>query len=211
MNLFEDIDLFDEGKKQFTRYDLPGTELQLWEQFFGKAEADRYFKSLLAATPWQQRTRQMYDKWVLDPRLTAYYGGPKGLPWTELLVDIKATVEAACGLPFDRVLLNYYRDGNDSVAWHSDTLPSDGRHHPIASVTLGETRVFKVRHKSDKAVRPLDIPLTHGSFLLMGETMQELYEHHVPKTSRKVGARINLTFRMTDSAKPMYFVESARD
>jgi alkylated DNA repair dioxygenase AlkB len=137
----------------------------------------------------------MYDKIVPDPRLTAYYGGANGKEWTADLLAIKAKVEAECRTRFDRVLVNYYRDGNDSVAWHSDTLPADGRHHPIASVTFGETRLFKIRNKSRKDIGHLDIPLTHGSFLLMGETMQELYEHHVPKTAKKVGARINLTFR----------------
>jgi alkylated DNA repair dioxygenase AlkB len=196
MTLFEDTVLFDEGKKRYTRFDLPGTELQLWEQFFGKDESDQYFKELLTVTSWQQRTRKMYDRMVPDPRLTAYFGGAEGMQWTQTLLQIRSRVEAVCHHHFNRVLLNYYRDGNDSVAWHSDTLPRDGRHRPIASVTFGETRIFKVRHKSRKDIAPVEIPLTHGSFLLMGETMQEHYEHHIPKTARKIGARINLTFRI---------------
>ena len=139
----------------------------------------------------------MYDKIVLDPRLTAWYGGSNGLEWTEELLRVKAMVEEECHVAFNRVLLNYYRDGNDSVAWHSDTLPADGRHKAIASVTFGDTRVFKIRHKTRKDIGVLEIPLTHGSFLLMGETMQDQYEHHVPKTSRAVGPRINLTFRIS--------------
>ena len=139
----------------------------------------------------------MYDKVVLDPRLTAWYG--PGGSWPADLQDIKQKVEETCGIQFNCVLLNYYRDGNDSVAWHSDTLPSSGRHHAIASVTFGETRQFKLRHKTNKAIPQVSIPLTHGSFLLMGETMQYHYEHHVPKTSRPIGPRINLTFRITDS------------
>jgi alkylated DNA repair dioxygenase AlkB len=145
----------------------------------------------------------------LDPRLTAYYGGKNGNEWTADLLAIKAKVEAECGVVFDRGLLNYYRDGNDSVAWHSDTLPEDGRHHPIASVTFGETRIFKVRHKQRKDIRQLDLALTHGSFLLMGDTMQEHYEHHVPKTAKKVGPRINLTFRISEPVKPIYFAPGA--
>jgi alkylated DNA repair dioxygenase AlkB len=205
MNLFEDIALFDEGKKQFKDFELPGAHLQLWEQFFTKAESDRYFITLRDGTPWQQRVRKMYDKIVPDPRLTAFYGGANGNEWTADLLTIKATIEAESRVCFDRVLLNYYRDGNDSVAWHSDTLPADGKHHPIASVTFGETRVFKVRHKSQKNAPTLDIPLTHGSFLLMGETMQEHYEHHIPKTTRSVAGRINLTFRISEPAKLIYF------
>ena len=205
MTLFDDIALFDEGKKRFTNFQLPDTDLRLWEQFFSRAESDQYFTILKDATPWQQHERKMYDKMVLDPRLTAYYGGPNGLAWTDELRTIKAKVESESGIVFNRVLLNYYRDGNDSVSWHSDTLPSDGKHHAIASVTFGETRLFKVRHKSRNDIGQLNIPLTHGSLLLMGETMQDHYEHHVPKTSKKIGPRINLTFRISDSSKPVYF------
>jgi alkylated DNA repair dioxygenase AlkB len=208
MNLFDDTALFDEGKKQYINFSLPGTELQLWEQFFSKDESDRFFNILMASTPWKQRTRKMYDKMVLDPRLTAFYGGSNGNQWTNDLLAIKSKVESACGITFDRVLLNYYRNGNDSVAWHSDTLPSDGRHHHIASVTFGATRVFKVRHKYRKDVSQLDIPLTHGSLLLMGETMQEHYEHHIPKTAKKIGARINLTFRISELSRPVYYADS---
>lgn len=200
MNLFSAIALFDEGKKQFTDFQLPGADLRLWEQFFSRRDADQFFSVFLETTPWQQRTRQLYDKTVLDPRLTAWYGGPNGLEWTEELLRVKALVEAESKTCFNRVLLNYYRDGNDSVAWHSDTLPADGKHHAIASVTFGDTRLFKIRHKTRKDIAQLHIPLTHGSFLLMGETMQDHYEHHVPKTSRGVGPRINLTFRISTDA-----------
>jgi alkylated DNA repair dioxygenase AlkB len=201
MTLFDDIDLFDEGKKRFTDFHLPDTVLKLWERFFEKTSSDEYFRELQAVTPWCQRTRKMYDKIIPDPRLTAFYGGQNGLEWTPMLLDVKAAVETACGITFNRVLLNYYRDGNDSVAWHSDNPSSSGKHHAIASVTFGETRLFKVRHKSAKNIAPLDIPLTHGSFLLMGETMQEHYEHRIPKTARNIGARINLTFRISDTVE----------
>jgi alkylated DNA repair dioxygenase AlkB len=230
MMLFDETALFDEGKKRFTRFELPDADLRLWEQFFSRHDADKYFRLLKDATPWQQRERKMYDRMVLDPRLTAYYGGANGLEWTPVLEAIKAGVEAECNkagveaeckLSFNRVLLNYYRDGNDSVAWHSDTLPADGKHHAIASVTFGETRVFKVRAKANPNVRVpdilppnknapvLDIPLTHGSFLLMGKTMQDHYEHHIPKTSKSIGPRINLTFRISDSTKPVYYANQS--
>jgi alkylated DNA repair dioxygenase AlkB len=209
MQLFEDISLFNEGKKQYTDFRLPDADLRLWERFFPRPKSDGYFGKLLKTTPWQQRLRKMYDKVVPDPRLTAYYGGKSGFEWTAVLLEIKNEVEAACRIKFDRVLLNYYRDGNDSVAWHSDTLSSDGKHHPIASVTFGDTRIFKVRHKSCKELPQLDIPLTHGSFLLMGENMQENYEHHVPKTAKKIGPRINLTFRISEPGKVVYLVAPA--
>ena len=195
LSLFDETELLNAGSRQFVDYALPDAELKLWERFFEKEESDRYYRLFIESTPWAQYRRKMYDKIVADPRLTAWYGGKEGNEWTPELLAIKEKVEAACGHSFDGVLLNYYRDGNDSVAWHSDGLPASGRHHAIASVTFGETRIFKVRHKVDKSFKPLEIPLTHGSFLLMGDAMQQHYEHHVPKTARKIGPRINLTFR----------------
>ena len=201
MILFDEIALFDEGKRQFRDFQIPDADLRLWQQFFSKEESNNYYKTLRDLTAWQQRTRKMYDRVLPDPRLTAFYGGANGLTWTATLLEIKENVERECGVMFDCVLLNYYRDGNDSVSWHSDTLPADGRHHDIASVSFGETRLFKVRHKTDKSVPRLDIPLTHGSFLLMGATMQEHYEHHIPKTAGQVGGRINLTFRISGTSR----------
>lgn len=208
MLLFDDVALFDQGKKRYKDFALPDAELRLWEQFYDKETADHYYKLLEATTPWQQRERKMYDRIVADPRLTAYYGGANGHKWTEPLLQIKEQVEQTTGIQFDRVLLNYYRDGKDSVAWHSDTLPKDGRHHEIASVTFGATRLFKVRHKTSKTVPQLSIPLTHGSFLLMGASLQDYYEHQIPKTAKPTGGRINLTFRISESSKPLYFVQN---
>ena len=196
LSLFEETELFDAGKKRYTAFDIPDAELRLWEQFIDKASASLYYEVLLHHTPWKQRERKMYDKMVPDPRLTAWYG-PNGLPFTPPLPEIQTMVEAQCNIHFDSVLLNLYRDGKDSVAWHSDTLPADGKHHPIASVSFGETRPFQVRHKRRKDVSQIEIPLTHGSFLLMGASMQAHYEHHIPKTAKTIAPRINLTFRIT--------------
>lgn len=209
MNLFGETELFDGGRKSYTDFNMPDTELRLWQHFFSKADADSYYRILLNDTPWQQNMRKMYDKMVADPRLIAYYGGENGHEWTPVLLEIKTSVEKATGISFNRVLLNLYRNGKDSVAWHSDNLPVDGKHHHIGSVTFGDTRIFKVRHKFRKEIRQLDIPLTHGSLLLMGETMQEHYEHHIPKTARAVAPRINLTFRIAESSKPVYLVSAS--
>lgn len=192
------MELFDSGKKRFADFNLPDTDLKLWEQFFPRSEADQYYQTFINTTPWAQYRRKMYDKIVPDPRLTAWYGKDGTNDWTPELLAIKSKVEAEVGIQFNGVLLNYYRDGNDSVSWHSDTLPASGKTTPIASVTFGETRIFKVRHKTRKDIQQLDIPLTHGGLLLMGETMQLHYEHHIPKTAKKIGPRINLTFRITE-------------
>ena len=196
LGLFDEKLLFDAGKKTITHFDMPDAGMILREQFFEKDVSDRFYEVLLARTPWQQRERKMYDKMVLDPRLTAWYDNHEN-NWTPELLAIKNKVEAACGIQFNSVLLNLYRDGKDSVSWHSDTKPVSG-HQPIASVSFGQTRPFHVRHKFNIDIKPFSVPLTHGSFLLMPAIMQEYWEHHIPKTSKQVAPRINLTFRIRD-------------
>ncbi|MEO6548049.1 MAG: alpha-ketoglutarate-dependent dioxygenase AlkB [Ferruginibacter sp.] len=197
LSLFDNKQLFDEGRKNYTRFQLADAELSLWERFFDKAESDRFYELLLNNTPWQQKERKMYDKIVVDPRLTAWYGEQEDKVWAPELLHIKECVEVASGIKFDSVLLNLYRDGKDSVSWHSDKKTGSGVNPPIASVSFGETRAFHLRHKYNKQLKPFDIPLTHGSFLLMAGPMQEFWEHHIPKSSRVIAPRINLTFRIT--------------
>ena len=100
MTLFPDTELFNTGRKYRQDFNLPDAGMVLIEQFLDKSEADRYYKELLETSPWIQRKRPMYDKVVLDPRLTAYYGGDRGHAWTPLLCEIKAKVEAQCGADF---------------------------------------------------------------------------------------------------------------
>ena len=196
LSLFDEKLLFDPGKKICKRFNLGSEELVLREQFFDKALADELYSLLMEQTPWHQHQRKMYDKMVLDPRLTAWYGQSTPNIWTPSLISIKNKVEASCNIQFDGVLLNLYRDGKDSVSWHSDTRPASGKHQPIASVSFGQTRAFYIRHKFDKSIKPFSIPLTHGSFLLMPASMQEEWEHHIPKINRPLAPRINLTFRI---------------
>ena len=92
-------------------------------------------------------------------------------------------------------LQNYYRNGQDSMGWHQDNEPELGEHPVIASVNLGATRRFQLRHKKRKDLTTVSIDLEHGSLLLMQGTTQEFWKHQVPKTAQPIGARINLTFR----------------
>jgi alkylated DNA repair dioxygenase AlkB len=185
------------GTKRVKKFELPDAELVLKEQFFDKAISDSFYQCLLSQTPWREHERKIYDKIVVDPRLIAWYDQNAPAKWTPELLTIKARVEADCGIAFDSVLLNYYRDGRDSVSWHSDKKPVPGKNPPIASISFGETRPFRVRHKFDKSYPVLEIPLTHGSFLLMGGSMQDYWEHHIPKTNKPIAPGINLTFRIT--------------
>jgi alkylated DNA repair dioxygenase AlkB len=110
-------------------------------------------------------------------------------------LKLRGKVEKATGLSFNAVLLNLYRNGNDSVAWHSDKEHKIGKNPSIASVTFGQTRPFRFRHKADKAIGQIEIPLHHGTLLLMSGTTNTYWEHHIPKSAKEMLPRINLTFR----------------
>ena len=160
------------------------------------------FARLLAETPWREESVFLYGKRHLQPRLTAWYGDAsytysglrlEPLPWSALLLDIRAAVEAACGHRFNSVLLNRYRNGRDSMGMHSDDEPELGSDPVIASLSYGATRTLILRHKRHK--HTLKLPLTDGSLLLMAGSTQQAWLHGINKSARPLGERINLTFR----------------
>jgi alkylated DNA repair dioxygenase AlkB len=147
----------------------------------------------------------MYGKQVAFPRLTSWYGDndkpysfsgitlqPK--EWTRELLEVKARIESLAHVQFNSVLLNRYRNQNDSISWHTDAEKELGQNPVIASVNFGATRKFQLRHINTK--EKLEIELTHGSLLIMQGELQHFWQHQVPKVSKDVNERINLTFRV---------------
>ncbi len=202
LNLFDDTELFGEAKPHKKIFDLPDTDLMLFEGFYSKEESDRYYNLLLNSTPWREADLHIYDKTHIIPRMVAWYedkdnagANPDGNEWTPELLAIRAKVEEETFFKFNSVLLNLYRNGKDGVGWHSDRTENFGKNQVIASVTFGETRPFRMRHKTRKDIPMQEIPLKHGSLLLMAGATQSCWEHHIPKTSKDILPRINLTFR----------------
>jgi alkylated DNA repair dioxygenase AlkB len=115
-------------------------------------------------------------------------------PFPERMNKLKIAVEKLAGVAFTSCLLNLYRDGNDSNGWHADNEKELGQNPVIASLSLGETRKFKMKHRRDKSLK-YDLDLVSGSLLIMKGGTQHHWLHQVPKTKRPVGERINLTFR----------------
>ena len=191
-----------------TQFDLPDAELHYRPQFFPKPTADRLLQELMEKIEWTQNKIRFYGKESLVPRLEAWYGDPgksyaySGIqmnpkPWTKELVEIKEAIEKEARVPFNSVLINYYRDGKDRVAWHSDDEKELGQPPIIGSVSLGAERKFKLRHKKYKENGlKTEIMLQHGSFLLMKGPTQHHWMHEIPRTAKPIGPRINLTFRI---------------
>jgi len=185
---------------------LPDGELLCQRTFYRAQESTELFTRLMNETEWRQETITLWGKPYLQPRLSAWYGDEgrgysysgvvlRPLPWTGTLSRIKADIEQATSCRFNSVLLNLYRDENDSVGWHSDAEPELGSCPVIASLSLGETRSFRLRHRKRKDLKPLAIDLDDGCLLLMAGTTQRYWQHSVPKESGTRAARINLTFR----------------
>jgi alkylated DNA repair dioxygenase AlkB len=173
-------------------------------------DADRLLQVLVEKIDWRQEIATVMGRRLPTPRLTAWYGEAgyvysgirhQPAPWTPPLLELKAIAEGLAGRPLNSVLLNLYRHGRDSVAWHADDEPGLGRNPVIASLSLGATRRFHLRHRRSKARLALD--LGHGDGLIMAGSTQHHWLHQLPKTARPVGARINLTFRaMLDGSRP---------
>ena len=180
-------------------------EYIFYPNFFAKSESDSLLKNLRSSILWKQESMNMYGKKINFPRLTAWYGNNdkpysfsgitlQPLPWSSEILEIKRKIEPEAKTEFNSVLLNLYRDGNDSISWHTDAEKELGINPIIASVNFGATRKFQIRHIKTK--EKLEIELTHGSLLIMQGELQHFWQHQVPKTSKIVGERINLTFRV---------------
>lgn len=156
--------------------------------------AQQWFTALRDGVAWQAQRRAMYDRIVDVPRLTASFRlAAVNLPAP--LAEAAARLRQRTRAPFNAVGLNYYRDGRDSVAPHSDKLRILVPRHPIAVLSLGATRRMTIRAKQPPRT-PVHVDLEPGSLLLMSYDSQLHYEHGVPKTREDVGPRISLAFRV---------------
>ena len=207
MDLFSNAEFSDSSEAKTILYDLPDADMALFENFFTNQESEKLHQNLIENIQWRQDKIKMFGKLIDQPRLTAFYGNTnkdysysgivmKPIDWNEDLLFIKNRVEEIVKINFTNVLLNYYRDGKDSMGWHSDDEKELGQNPVICSVSFGESRVFQMRHKFRKEIKKVDIPLTNGSFLLMKGATQHFWQHQIPKTTRNLESRINLTFRV---------------
>jgi alkylated DNA repair dioxygenase AlkB len=202
--LLSEVDSVDASS--FQSFAMPDADVSIFRHLFKPDQSDRLFRDLLNQTNWRQENMRLYGKQVDLPRLTAWYGDSgksysySGISmepnqWTETLLEIKRRVDRETGVRFNSVLLSLYRTGQDSLSWHQDDEPELGQDPVIASVSFGGTRSFQFKHKARKELNKVSIDLTHGSLLIMKGPTQRFWVHQIPKTSKPVSPRINLTFR----------------
>ena len=148
---------------------------------------------------WRQNDIRMFGQWHKEPRLTAWWGPAyryANVVWQkrDLVGAMEQLADRVSGLAnfsYNGVLVNGYRDGRDSMGWHRDNEPEIDT-ASIASLSLGATRTFKIRHRTTKEV--VNVELAHGDLLVM-EHLQTLHEHSVPKRAKVAAPRMNFTFR----------------
>ncbi|MEX0706620.1 MAG: alpha-ketoglutarate-dependent dioxygenase AlkB [Woeseia sp.] len=195
------------GQLQFEQPELlsvADADIRLWRNADLGTDDQLLLESLIAETPWRQEEITVWGKSHPQPRLIAWYGEDTytysglaldPLPLTKPLQDIRRHVEAMCGASFNSVLLNYYRDHRDGMGFHADDEPELGPSPTIASVSLGEVRRFVLKHRHNKDIADIKLPLPSGSVLVMAGTTQANWKHGIPKESKSCGPRVNLTFR----------------
>lgn len=196
---------------------LPGADIRFDAGWLAASEADGLLHALSACVPWTVHRIRIFGRDVECPRLSCWIGDPgagyaysgtrfQPQPWPDDLQPVRRRVEAACGVRFNSVLANLYRDGRDAMGWHRDGEPELGAQPVIASLSLGATRRFLLKPvrpgraasagvAGDDQRAPIAFELGHGSLLCMAGATQSAYRHALPRTARAVGPRINLTFR----------------
>ncbi len=188
------------------RIPIIGCEDECWydENFLQQKDASSLFNRISNETDWIQPQIRMFGKWVDQPRLLAWQSS-EGLsysysgitlaanPYSIAVAEIAGKIELQTGLKFNSVLINFYRDGKDSMGWHADDEPELGENPIIASLSLGSARDFVLKHNQRSDLKKVFL-LTSGSLLLMGKGMQKNWKHALPKRAH-AGPRINLTFR----------------
>jgi alkylated DNA repair dioxygenase AlkB len=199
------LNLFTETPNDSELFQITNGEYIYIPNFFSKGESDVYFNALMEEINWKQESMHIYGKTLDFPRLTAWYGDNdkpysfsgitlKPERWTPTLLEIKQHIETKAQVVFNSVLLNLYRNGNDSISWHTDAEKELGSNPIIASVNFGATRKFQLRHNTTN--EKIELNLSHGSLLIMKGELQHYWQHQVPKTKQTVKERINLTFRV---------------
>ena len=207
-NLF--LDLY--GPAFYEDHRLDDAAIREYPHVFSFKESDRIMLSLVTNIPWRQDMLMIAGKEIPVPRLQCWMGNPRArygysglqltpISWSDNVLSIRRSVQSLTGIKFNSVLLNYYRDGKDSVSWHSDDEPELGLKPIIVSVSFGAERIFQLRHKIRKDLPKYCIALRNGSVLLMGDTLQSNWIHQLPKVRGLSEPRINLTFRNVIASK----------
>ena len=179
-------------------------KIRIEEDFFNSVDSNKLLKKFISKLPLESMIIKMFGKDRKIPRLQCWIGDEgceyrysgKQLNrqiWSQDLIMIRKKIYKELKIDFNSVLANYYRDGKDSMGWHSDDEKELGPNPTIASISFGGERDLVFRNKISKET--LAIPQTNGCLILIDGETQRNWQHSIKKTQKVIGPRINLTFR----------------
>jgi alkylated DNA repair dioxygenase AlkB len=186
----QQLALFGAGERVFV--DDESGKVAYYPALLDASESRRLFEHLSQSLTWSQDTMWMYDHTVAVPRLHARFAEGEEMP--DQVTSVRERVESLLKARFNSTHVQYYRDANDSVSWHSDHTEDLIDQGMVAIVSLGAVREMRVRSKS-RPRRTFTCALEPGSLFVMGGRAQEFWEHHIPKLRQPVTPRISITFR----------------
>ncbi|PCJ26058.1 MAG: alpha-ketoglutarate-dependent dioxygenase AlkB [SAR86 cluster bacterium] len=201
-NLFDD----SSNPDQFIQHDLGDSDIKEYPCAFAHSQSNILLQQLIDSIPWHQESIKIAGKVIQIPRLQCWMGDAqsvygysgmrlKPIAWNQLVTGIRDRVQILSNSAFNSVLINYYRSGDDSVAWHADDEPELGSNPVIASVSFGAERYFQLKQKHSAKPQKFQLKLRNGSLLIMGGSLQNNWLHQLPKVKGLALPRINLTFR----------------
>jgi len=182
----------------------PNLSLKNYDKSIPKVAADIWLNNLLTELNWVEGEIKLFGKVIKIPRLQSWYADPgcnykysgkflERNTWNPTLIEIKNSIEAITSEKYNSVLANYYRDGNDSMGWHSDDESMLKKNSAIASLSLGENRPLHFKHKNQAI--SFNIDQSHGSVIVMDGETQKYWKHSIKKSKKSMQPRLNLTFR----------------
>lgn len=198
------MDLFDHQLIPLELTPERDSAITFWPNWLSIAEADNLLSKSIESIDWRADIIRIVGKQIPIPRLQQWFGEPgtsytysnicmQAVSFPDWIDRLRQSVEEQTESAFNRALVNYYRDGSDSVDWHADDEPELGPEPVIASLSLGVERVFQLRHRLTK--QRISISLPHGSLLMMGAGIQSYWQHRIAKVANLKEPRVNFTFR----------------
>lgn len=183
---------------------LDGGWISLTRKFVASSDSGPLFTKLREEVRWEVSIVTVFGQQHPIPRMNAWYGDEGAVmtysntrfephPMTTDLQQLSDSIGKVAETTFNSVLANLYRSGLDRMGWHADDESELGENPIIASLSLGASRKFVLKHRTTKEKQ--ELTLHDGDLLIMGGTTQHHYVHGLPKTQKPCGERINLTFR----------------
>lgn len=186
--------------------DWPGADMLYYPAVGPDFPPPGLLPHMQAELPWRRENIHLFGRTYAQPRLICWMGDEgcdyrysgtvwKAQPWHPLIARLRDIVQNLTGASFNSLLLNLYRDGQDSISYHADDEPELGPEPVIASLSIGQERVMLFRHRHDSTIPTRRISLASGSLLIMRGKTQANWKHAIPKSRKAIGPRLNLTFR----------------